>query len=363
MVAIEAYREELNALGTLVSAGDETAAQRLPKAACDGAEALRGLPDDVSLDDLTQAFQFYFTAMSMARQDAGMKFAFRLDSPAAGALLHGVYNLGGRLPPLDDADPARRREAHLGRQHLGKLLTGLGFVAHSVGGEVAGDAPLKQFDDLLGTAREAFLAKEADVAEDPLVSYFLALNDLLTGNLEASRGAVLAGLNRYPLDERLLDLYVVSCLENLYSNLTAQQAPPALQAAVTDLSAQRASGRLHGWGPALLTAKLALGLREALPRDQAEAREAARQTAEAAARAATEAEPEQASGWWILGLAVLKGPDPKAAIPLYQRCLELRPDHAETRYALALAYLVSGQTAEGIKAMHALQPPVEPIKK
>jgi hypothetical protein len=356
---LEAQREMLATLIAGQGLPRDEIAEEVPKVIQAGLDDLLKLPATASLADLSQAFQFYFTALALAPRDVGLKLAVRLDSPCAGKLLRAVFDYGRTLAPDNDPDPAKRRRGNRDRRHLGKLLCGLGFIAHAVGAEIAGSEGLERWDDLLETSQEAFLVDHPDDqdAADPAGPFCAAVNALITGHLPLARDLALAGLRRFPLSERLVDLYVASCHNNRYSNLTATQAAKAVDNALAELGPRVAAGELGGWGPNLLLAKLQLARLQALGPDQTPQREAGRAEAEAAAARAVAAAADQPAGWWLLGLARLKGPAPATAVEPLAKTAELRPDDTDARYAQALAQILAGDRAGGFELMRQLRGP------
>jgi len=356
-VMAAAYADALVQLGTLAAGGDAGARDRLVALAREGSRALAALPARPDLETVTQAARFFYVGLTLASTQDRLRPDFRLNSPLLGRLLKAVVELAGDLPDAPPADPAARRQRDRTAHHLAKLLVGIGFAGRSVGPEVADEQALKVFLNLLRDVRADLLDRGVAEADDPLVPLTAGVCDLLTGDPTAARAQALGALRRFPLNERLVDLFVVATVANPFSNLSEREAVSALRKAVAGVAALVADRARVVWGEALLLAKLSLALREALPAETAETRETLRRGAAAAARLATEREPSQPAGWWLLGIALLKGPSPAEAIDCFQTVGRLRPSNNDARYALGLAHLVAGRTDEGLRLMRALATP------
>lgn len=337
---IEAYKELLYVRAAATRRQAPDALEQLRRTALDGVEAVLDMPADADLETVTNAFQFYYAALAYAGLNIGVKEALRFDGPLGARLVRAVQQ---RLAA--GASPAERA-------HLGKLLVAAIFAAKAAGIAGAGEERGVALGELLGTVRSELLAPGIATAAEPAAPFFLALCNLLINDGVEARRAALDGLRLWPTNERLVDVYLASLLGGQAPD---QEAAKALRDAVTDVERARAAGELPAYSAHLLVAKLQLGLRTKLPEQPPEPREAARRAAAEAAKLATEAEPTQPGGWWMLGMALLKGPAPGEALAVYEKLATLPRRPAETDYALALARLAAGDLEGGLKAMEAIR--------
>ncbi|MBI5834389.1 MAG: hypothetical protein HZB16_18995 [Armatimonadetes bacterium] len=351
----ETYAELAAALASLLSSGEQQVAELCKTHIKAGADALSKLPTDTSPEVVTEVAQFYFVGLSLARLHMDLKAPMRLDSPLAGWLFRAAHTLGEKQPASDAADSPEVREQRRLGHHLGKLLTSVVFVARSMGPEVIGLDGMNSLPDILDAARDAFLSPGHAQSTDPTIPFFLSLNNVLVGNLLVARDEALSGLARYPSNERLVDIYLLCCLENVYSGLTQEQALKALDNALSTLGPDVEAGRLNGPGHALLVTKLQMALYQTLNAADAPARAKALAATVQAAQLTIQRAPDWASGYWFAGMAALKGAEPGTAVAPYRRVVALQPANGEARYALALALIASGARDEGLKMMDALR--------
>ncbi len=345
-VGLEAYEPLLNLRVALLRNG-EGALDALRQTVLDGLAAIVDLPANPSLATIVNAAQFHYTAVtiSMLGLELNLEPQLRLDAAASRRLLGTVYE-HARLRP--DAEDAVLRQ-------LGRLVTALGFAYQVAGPKVAPKAAWDDFVALLKASRDALLTQSIDTTDDPAAWYFLALNDVLRDDLPAARATVLGGLLRQPANERLVDVYILTCMQGRFQDVPLEKSLDLLRASIADVQAKIAGEELRGWGPLMLLAKLQLALRDTLPQEATAEREQARQAAEAAARNAVASNADIAGGWWILGLAQMKGPQPAQALESYRRVDGLNPRYREIRYALALAKMVAGNQEGGLRDMAALR--------
>ncbi|MCC7494635.1 MAG: hypothetical protein IT204_19915 [Fimbriimonadaceae bacterium] len=342
--AVAAYEALLTLHTSRLQRGVE-AVDALRQTLVDGLAAVAKLPDDADLAALTAACRFYYTALtvSMLGFDVNVTDSLRIDAPACRRLVATVARLFDAK-----GNPAAAR-------HLGRLLTAVGFAAQVAGPKVAPEAAWKSYLEILGEAREILLPKGIAETSDPAAWFFLALADVLRDDAPAARATVLDGLKALPANERLADVYVLTCVQARYAANDNGKSLILLQESIRDVQARLAGGTLPGWGPLLLLAKLNLALRDALPDDRTAEREQARQAADAAASAASSAAPQVAGNWWILGLCQLKGPQPASALSSYQKVAALQPNYREVQYALGLTQLLSGDQAGGLATLAKLR--------
>jgi len=331
-----------------LSQDDPAGAEALSQTLRQGLSALADGGPQPDLDGLVSAYRFYYTALTLALIKPDLKITVALDSPASRTLINWVvaHDKAG----LDDA----------AARQVGRLLTAAGFAAYATGGEAAPPEVWTHYQALLKLARENLLTRGLAGSGDPAAYYYTALCDLLRDDTPAARAIALQGLAEQPTNERLVDAYILACVQDHGSGDNPQRVVDILKEAIVDLQRKTATPTYGTWGGLMLLAKLQLALRDKLPETDTVGREQARTAAEAAAQNAVLLDRGRPSGWWILGLAQLKGKQPAAALASYQQVMTLAPDYREIKYALALAKLVSGDTAGGLAAMQAMATPAGP---
>lgn len=318
---------------------DEAAREKLRQAVLNGIDAVAAMPGNLTMEQLSEGFRFYYTALTISLLRLHVEAPLRLDGAGARRLMEGVYDLSQRGLSAAEA------------RHLGRMVTAAAFAAKAIGEEICPPEVWTGFQQLLDAAGKELLPRDLFGADDPAAWFYVALNEVLRNDPAAARAAVLAGLKRQPDNERLLDVYLLTCVGQVSSE---EHTIDLLRASIQALQKKLVDQSLPGWGPLLLLAKLNLALRDNLPARDAAGREEARQAAESAARNAVAADSSRIAGWWILGLAQMKGPNPGAARATYQKVVDLNPRYRECGYALALSTLAAGDTAGGLAGMKAL---------
>lgn len=340
-----AYELLLDARMSILQRNDTAGAEALAATLKAGLTALAEARETPDLDSLLSAYRFYYTALTLALIKPELKLTVALDSPASKTLIGWVVELDRQ----GLSDGAARQ--------LGRMLTAAGFAAYATGGEAAPPAVWTHYQELLKLARESLLTRGLKGCGDPTAFYFTALCDLLRDDSPAARSIALDGLAEQPGSERLVDAYILACVQDSRAASDPQRMVDLLREAINDLNKRVAQPSYATWGGLMLLAKLHLALRDKLPEADTVGREQARTAAEAAVRSAVDLDRSRPSGWWILGMTQLKSKQPGAALASYQQVSALDPGYREVRYALALAKLVSGDTAGGLAAMKALAAP------
>ncbi len=339
----EAYSLLLNLRLAALGRGDNEGQQLLRQTVVEAAEVVANLAANANLEELTGAYQLYYSALTVSLLDASLRAPLRLDGAAGRRLM-------GRTQEL-----LRDKVTAVVDRHLGRLVTIVGFAAKVAGPDVAPADTWPDFVELLKYTRQEFLSHDIETTTDPGAWFFLALNDLVRDDAAATRAVALRGLGRQATNERLVDIYVMTCIQSRQSD--PARAADLLRASLADVQRRLADGSLSGWGPQLLLAKLQLALRDCLPDNDTAGRERARKAGEEAAQNAVTAQPTQSSGLWILALAQLKGPQPGQAVEPLTKLLSAEPRNREAAYALAVAQLAAGHTEAGLKGMAALRQP------
>lgn len=333
---VEAYQELLFARAADLNERKPGAVDAFQQTVLDGVDALAQMPQGASLETTADAFSFYYTALTMSGMNIGLKRPLRLDGPLGGRLVGAVSEL------------YRNGVSGSQARRLGRLVVAVAFAAKSVGQEAISDDSWQRFLPVLETVRKRLLTDGLETAAEPVAWFFVGLADTLLNQPEQVRADALAGLAAQPHNERLIDLYLVSALSASSQQKAEASALKQLAAGVKEVTAAAAAGQLSGYPAALLLAKLHLGTRHQLPQEQGKEREAERVAAETAARRATQAAPDQPGGWWILGMSLLKGPQPAQALAPYQRLATLPQRPGDAAYALALAKLAAGDIRGGL---------------
>ncbi|HAZ64522.1 MAG TPA: hypothetical protein DCZ72_13060 [Armatimonadetes bacterium] len=353
-ILAQTYAETVSVLAVLATLGDQGVINLTVDTIRDGAAALANLPTDSDLDTLTRVAQFYFVSLSLARLDGSLRAPLQTDAPLAKWIFARAYDFGGNMPAAGAEESPTTLAAYRDGHHVGKLLTSLAFVIRSIGYEVVGLDAMSTLPDMLDATRGVFLEPGAGIDDDPGLPFFLALNHLLQNDLLAARAAAMRGITAGGQPERLVDLFVITTMETLYSNLTHAASIRELATAIDALSGPVTTGELPAAGHALLLAKLQMANYQSLDPADTTTRAAALTGAAAAAQLTIDRAPDAAGGYWFLGLARLKSDDPGQAVAPYRRVIELQPQNSEAKYALALALVASGQAAEGQQLMNEL---------
>ena len=332
-----------------LSREDKAATTTLSTTLQDGLAALAEATAVPAIDGLTSAYRFYYTALTLALIKPELKLTVALDSPASHTLINWVIALDKAEPPLSAAEA----------RHVGRMLVAAGFAAYATGGEAAPPQVWQHYQQLLKLAREQLLTAGLAGCGDPAAYYFTALCDLLRDDTPSARAIALQGLAEHPTNERLVDAYILACVQARTQGDTAKTID-ILKESISDVQKKVATPAYGTWGGLLLLAKLHMALRDSLPETDTVARDQARTAAEAAARNAVTIDGNQISGWWMLGLTQIKGRNPASAAAAYQQVHAMNDSYREIKYAMALLKLVTGDTAGGLAAMQALAPPARP---